>query len=577
MTEAEELELLQLKAKQSAFAQAAPELQAAVAPEQTPTLDAMGTGLQHFGRHIAGGLGDKITAAMQAAGDVWHDKKGDVSFGDAYNRDLAFLDKTMEASDKAHPVARWVGNVPGAVGSALALGGAGEGLLGAMGVGAGYGAAGGFGSSRATDLKGALKDTLAGGVIGAAGGAVARGMGSLLTKAVRGVIRPGATAETLRELGVDTSKLTLGQMNPEGAMAQIEEAGQHAIGSGNVIRGQREAGLKAWRDAVLNRSTAPYQPLTGGSATEQLDAANRGFRTAYDAVGENPIATAGPGQQSVGDQLRRAFGQAVDNPNVLSTDADRAGVGRYLDNQASALRFTPGETRTVGDLQGVRSDIRHVLKQALGGASPDYARAQMLRDAESAVTGQIEHSLPESERAALRAIDARYASHKTIEDAVRRAGDSQAMQSAVSDEVSKATHSASTSNVGLMPQHLSAAIKAATERGSYARGAGGDLRELAVAGAKALQAKTPPTGARALMQLIPGSHYVQAPLAAMANMSPVKNALLGQTAAQEHVQALIAALRNMPKTERALGALGGATEREASLLPAQLQPMGYRE
>ncbi len=53
MTDAEELELLELEEAEAKAKSAAP--QVAAGPEQTPTLDAMGTGLQHFGRHIAGG------------------------------------------------------------------------------------------------------------------------------------------------------------------------------------------------------------------------------------------------------------------------------------------------------------------------------------------------------------------------------------------------------------------------------------------------------------------------------------------------------------------------------------------
>lgn len=148
-----------------------------------PTLDATNTGLFHFARHVAAGLGDKIIAAEAGGRDVMADKTGSVSFGDAYRRNLAFNDKLLEASDEAHPVARWVGNAAGFAGNLAVVGGVPAyvdapvaslaaaptiGQVAAQGakVGAVLGGMGGFGADRSDNVVDTLMNTGAGTVLG---------------------------------------------------------------------------------------------------------------------------------------------------------------------------------------------------------------------------------------------------------------------------------------------------------------------------------------------------------------------------------------------------------------------------
>lgn len=524
---------------------------AAVSPKEVPSKGAAAlAGVQNLGTF---GWGDEMGAALQGA---LAKATGTGEFGETYRQARGENRRESAAARKEHPGYYYGAGLPGAVATSAVLpafkaaqgAGLGMRLLAGLGNGAVQGGLAGGGDSEADTLGGVAKDAgvgaLAGGVVGGALPVV----GAAGKALVRGAVKPGAAAQELIRLGVDPSKLTLGQMNPEGAMAQIEEAGQHAVGSGNVIHGQREAGLQAWRDAVLKRSTAPnWRLANGGDTAEKLAGAYETFKPAYEELGAHAVTTAGPGKQSMGDQLRRVFGNAVNDPGVLATDADRSGLGRYLENQASAVHFQPGAQSSVGDLQAVRSNVRKQLAQVLNSPSPNNAQAEMLRNAERAVTQQIDSNLPADAQGALRATDARYGLHKTVEDAVRRAGDT-------AD--------------GLTPRHLSAAVKADTARGAYARGGGGELRDLAKAGIESLQDKTPPTGVRALIQMVPGSKYVQAPIAALANTAPVKRALLGQTAAQVRAQALVDALRgfNSPGVSQ----LADATGREATALPVEL-------
>ena len=71
--------------------------------------------------------------------------------------------------------------------------------------------------------------------------------------------------------------------------------------------------------------------------------------------------------------------------------------------------------------------------------------------------------------------DAQYRQYKLVEDAISRSGDQPG---------------------GFTPAQLSAAVRAATPKAAYGRGAGGPLRELAAAGRQTMDQRSPPTGQR---------------------------------------------------------------------------------
>lgn len=370
---------------------------------------------------------------------------------------------------------------------------------------------------------------------GPLGGVVAGGVASALPEAVRAVPflrRPLATvgpdAQRLGELGVDTSKLTLGQLNPDSNWAQLEEVGAQGLAGGHGVKTAREVGKEAWRQAAQDYDAAPLGPQRNPanmSPQQRFAQARKDFNTAYDAVRDQPIATAGPGQQSMGDQLRRGFAAATANKQHLITDADRAAVGSYLENQASIPGYTPGKPGTIEPLMSVRENIRNKLAQV----PYDSPWVAPLQDAESEVTRQIEGNLRGDPADFLRTTDAQYAKHKLIEDALTRAGDSPS---------------------GYQPTHLSAAVKASMNPGPYASGEGGPLRELAALGQETFNTKVPHTGFGTLVHNIPGSKYAAGPLAAIANQPGVKQVLLnglGQAPATGdaglRLQSIINALR----------------------------------
>ena len=396
-------------------------------------------------------------------------------------------------------------------------------------------------------------------------------------KLINGFVKPTAIAQLLRSKGVN---LTLGQMNPSGAMAQMEDAATSLPGIGRTIEGQRDAARESWQDAVLRAirggqaDTTPFgdagpdspwkalgrnqpalAPLPGADIAEKLDNIYKSFEGAYAPAKEAEIIP----QTSAGEPLRAipaeppteappprgaatldmygrpiplrpsapapsapgaesAFDAAIEDPSVLATDQERGAVRKYLNNQLSLLpEVAPGQTPgpvQADKLLQLRSNIRQQAAQAL--KAQDFKTAALLDNAERVVTGSLESQLPPDALAALQRADQQYARYKTVERAQALAG----------DQIS-----------GLTPARLSQAVKADTERGAYARGAGGDLRDLASAGRETIDSRIPVTGARVVTAKPFG--YFTGPLSAISNLDSVKPFFLGETAPQRYAQQAI--------------------------------------
>ena len=358
-----------------------------------------------------------------------------------------------------------VGGLVG-MGAKAALG---AGRLAALAAGgAGQGAAEGF-------LTSGPGDRLGGAAVGAAGGAILPGVvGKLGRVAARGV-DPSAAAKQLMRQGVD---LTPGQMNPTGAMAQLESAAQSLPGVGPAIQGARQQAQDQWAGVARRQGLAP-----GATDARDLDAVYTGYEQAYDVPKGYPVQprivrTAG-GDVPLASfpKVRGAFEQAARNPQVMADTAKRKQVNSWLQNQLTTLP-SAGKGATLldsADLLKLRSNIRDQIRTYGKGASPDLERVRLLEGAERSVTEALESQLPKRAMDALGATDKQYAQYKILEDAYRASGDQLA---------------------GLTPAKLSQAVKNATPAGVYARGGGGPLRKLAQLGRLTFQEQTPPTGAR---------------------------------------------------------------------------------
>ena len=363
---------------------------------------------------------------------------------------------------------------------------------------------------------------------GALGGGIYGGgkaLGALGKAALRGVVKPSAAAQALQREGVEG--LTIGQMAPDSILAQLEEASTSTPFVGPLMQAQRQAAKESWQNAVLNKARAPGAPMSqGGSVQEKLADVYQGFEGAYAPVKAAPVQPVIKGQQAQ-MPLTEALEHSVNDPNALASDDTRRMVGKFLQNQTTLL--TPPALEGVGPgqltaetLLKMRSNIRGAAREAL--QRQDFAAAQLLGNAERAVSMGLESQLPSQLASALKATDRQYGKQKIVSEAVRSAGDSPS---------------------GFTPSQLGMALRRATEKGSYARGDGGELRDLASAGREVFDSRIPPTGARLLSMPV-----AMAASPAFATQTG-RNLLTGQTAAQRKAQALIDALRRRVAPETA--------------------------
>lgn len=367
-----------------------------------------------------------------------------------------------------------VGGVAAGAGRALAT----RAGLGTAGRVAGRLVAGNAGQGAAEGALMSEGDRLRGAAAGAAGGAILPWAGGKLLRGVSRGIQATPAARRLMNEGVE---LTPGQMNPDSAIGQLEEAATNVWGIGPMISRAREGAKQEWQRAARRKALPPgVKPSEANGSIESVYAQ---YEPAYDKAKGFPLRPAVM-REAGGDlplasfpQVRGTFKQAAYDQSVFADDTTRKAVDGWLQNKLTAL---PGAGRgpdpiDSADLLKLRSEIRDQIRKLRSGRTPNEAAADLFGNAEKSVTEVLESQLPTATTRGLQATDAQYAQYKILEDALRRAGDQAG---------------------GLTPSQLSAAVKQATPAGAYARGAGGPLRKLAASGKSVFDQRTPPTGAR---------------------------------------------------------------------------------
>lgn len=368
----------------------------------------------------------------------------------------------------------------------------GVGIGGLLGAGAGAGSAVGnvgrvLASNPGLQTAGAVTGGLAGEAARQAGGGavsqtVASLAGSLVPGAAVGAANKFATgasrtpeAQRLLARGVD---LTPGQLNPSGRVNQLEE-GTSSIGLvGPTIRAGRDNARNTFQRAVIQEGAAPGTTIKQADPAQMLDEAYESFRPLYDEAKGFP-ASPQIVNQGANVPLSSALRSAVRNGGILATDDQRKAVLKFLKSQ-----LTKGVT-TSDDLLNIRRTLRDEGRKALKANNTE--RADLLAAAEDKITLSLESQLPAAPLRALKTADSKYGDYKIVEGAVARSKERPG---------------------GFTANDLSESVFAATGqgalRGSYARGGGGALRELAADARAVLDARSPPTGAR-LLALAPGA------------------------------------------------------------------------
>lgn len=483
-----------------------------------------------FGQKISAlgtSLGLKLVKAL-SSNPAYQDI--DDSYSEALRRERASYDAAREA----HPIATVGGGIVGGGAAMAALPGAaqaakGAGLGGRLAASAAnaarYGAL--HGAGQGDTLKEAIQkagdEALLMGALGAGGHLVGEGVGYVVKKGVDAAkgaltVKPSADAKLLEKAGVP---LTTGQMNPTSSIGAIEETAVDLPGVGAAVQSQREAAVQKWREKVLEKALPPGAKLPAGTTQEQLAGVFDSFDGAYRQIKPQAIAPVTPEGVPLGEALRRA----IDNVDTVPDDV-RRNVARFVekrmpklrdtrdvsfgdlskpDNAAKALDWLENEGSKVsrvaegtraeggrvakaapvepdvaeaGDLIAFRSDVRKAIRDARQAGRKDDVQAY--RAAEKTLTEVLEPQLTPKDAKLLRETDRAYALYNTIEKAARSGGP-------------ESTFS---------PRQLHSALLSTKGQRAVVQGRGGELQELARAGAAVFDQNAPRTGAR-LLTLLP--------------------------------------------------------------------------
>lgn len=315
-----------------------------------------------------------------------------------------------------------------------------------------------------------------------------------------------SAAAALERQGV--KGLTVGQMAPDSALAQIE-----AVSTKNPLGMQtaREAAKDSWRLSELRKTQklgAPPLPTDLQSATAE---AYSRFGPEYDAISKVPIP---------GEALQGLPEAAAKTPGGVAAST-RAGARAAIEDALSALPQAPEAPKpsglvdargnpivteapepppsTAGDLMKVRSLIREEMRSAR--TAQDYDRLNQLGHAHDVVTDALEQNLPPDAANNLKDIDRRYSLFSTIEGA------------------------APAGQTEFTPGQLARSAERSSGRRAFKQGEAGPLQASSQAAQKVFS-DAPQTGFRsAVMSALPGLSYAAAPISRIANTAAGKRFL----------------------------------------------------
>lgn len=354
---------------------------------------------------------------------------------------------------------------------------------------------------------GRMLATIAGGVTGGVAPAalsnVASRAGRSLIESVAPATKAGATQRAARRVQEATADPAADvqaiRERPEGVTpARATESARLRTLEENVIRGDPEfeasvaQGLETaekanlqkladqfgpttnkaeWQQEVILRGTPDDATIKIGQPDEMLDSAFKTFDAAYDPAKGQQMRTQTFGGGSP-QSLRSVLDDAAANPLIIADKKWRQGIERFL---RSLLDDTVARGRRTGgpdddpihevlsdDLLDMRSVVRQETRRRRKAGETNArsaAEADMLDEANRGISRVIEAQLVPDAAQALRAVDARYATFKTVEGAVIRSGEK-----------------------GLTPEALRASVRASTDTGRFARGQAGELAVLAETG-----------------------------------------------------------------------------------------------
>ena len=270
-------------------------------------------------------------------------------------------------------------------------------------------------------------------------------------------------ARRLSQRGVD---LTPGQMNPESAWGQVEEAMMALPGIGPRIKQARGRGWTQTQNLIGQEAAPPgvkiqFRQDPQAMFRDLIDA----YDVAYDVGRGFPVRPVIVRTQGVDIPLSQAL---QITSRAVGDDASRKYANSFLQNELSGIR---GRQLNSEDLFALRSRIRAEVRDLRKNTNAPFKAADMLENAEGRITDALESQLPPDVMKQIRAIDAKYGNFKILEGALYRAGDK-----------------------GFSPAQFSQEVKqGAQSRMGYAAG-GGRMRDIASAGREVFEDRQPQTG-----------------------------------------------------------------------------------
>lgn len=314
-------------------------------------------------------------------------------------------------------------------------------------------------------------DRLINTAVGIGAGVMVPAISGTASRLVRGLKRT-PEAQKLLDEGID---LTPGQMNPHGSMNLFEQSAESLGILKPIIHGARDNAESQYQARLIQTGAMPGVTIKPSeNLADMLQQAYDSYHPYYDQAKGYPtlpkIMNVGQG----GDvPLADAFMRATRLPGTSQSVQRKEAA--WLQDKLTQLPKNPKAVMS-DHLLDLRSDIRTRARNFRLTNTPEgNDRADILDRAQRSITDALNSQLPPEPMTALSDADKQYGKYKIVEDAIAKAKDNHAQ---------------------LTPSKMSNAIAAAHQNGTYARGAGGEQRDLAKAGTDVFQVVNPPTGAR---------------------------------------------------------------------------------
>lgn len=297
-------------------------------------------------------------------------------------------------------------------------------------------------------------------------------------------IKPSPEAALLMKEGIE---LTPGGLNKGGMLDMLETSYENALGK--WITGPRQKAEQDVRHLLISKSAAPGATISKtDDAAKMLNEAYESFDPAYETVHGFPLVLQNgkPVIVNVGANVRldKAFKTAIADKSITAQDQSRRIVSNFLENQLTK------PIKQSEDLLNVRSAIRSKMRNLKPTDVDASATRELYEAAENQVTKALESQLPPELMQQLRAVDAKYANYKTLENAVFKGGEN------------------------FTATDVERALKQNADKGSYARGEGTELRPIVEAAKKVTAQTLPQTGSRLVIPSTLGLGAIMFPGAA---------------------------------------------------------------